>query len=320
MTIDNLIIINGGAYSDIKKALQQWIDLYSDNLQKNLTFELYKHGRGHHIIKADDNLDNERFFYLVNYLNYPKGIDYKIDIEGLTTGTEQKELQNKKILVYIPTNDTEGDNVFVVTSDNETFKIDFGGKIVKVNGNKTYSVPDMSQLLNPEIIRPYKRQVTVDKKENVKDNLEKRFRTISFITLCLIIISLLTLLYDNHMFFKTTFFLGIGLGVWFLSDYKMLQVDKYYTYCLFIAIAFLCYGILIKVQFSDGVINLLDLGSVYSLSLLIVQKPLRLIYKKIFKREPVVEKPAPTFWDFIYMLLLFLALIALPFIILNKST
>ena len=318
MTIDNLIIINGGEYNDVKKALRQWIDLYSDNLQNDLTFELYKNERGHHIIKADGKLDNERFYYLVNYLNYPEGIEYKINIEGFTTAKEQKELQNQKILVYISPNDTEGDNVFVVTSDNENFKIDFGGKIIRVNGNKVYRVPDIPQLSNPEIIRLHKKQTANGKKEKSKDNLEKRFRTISLIALSSLIVSLLALLKDNNTFFKATFFLGMGLGVWFLADYKMLQVDKYYLYCFFIAIAFLSYGILIKRQFSESIITLPDLGSLYPISLLIVQKPLRLIYKRIFKREPVVDRPPPTFWDFIYTLLLFLAFAVLPFIIMDK--
>ena len=318
LTIDNLIIINGGEYNDVKKALRQWIDLYSDNLQNDLTFELYKNERGHHIIKADGKLDNERFYYLVNYLNYPERIEYKINIEGFTTAKEQKELQNQKILVYISPNDTEGDNVFVVTSDNETFKIDFGGKIIRVNGNKVYRVPDIPQLSNPEIIRLHKKQTANGKKEKSKDNLEKRFRTISLIALSSLIVSLLALLKDNNTFFKATFFLGMGLGVWFLADYKMLQVDKYYLYCFFIAIAFLSYGILIKRQFSESIITLPDLGSLYPISLLIVQKPLRLIYKRIFKREPVVDRPPPTFWDFIYTLLLFLAFAVLPFIIMDK--
>ena len=318
MTIDNLIIITGGAYNDLKKALRQWIDLYSADLQNDLTFELYKHGRGHHIIKADDRLDNERFYYLVNYLNYPEGLDYKIDIEGVTTAKEQNELQNQKILVYIPPNDSDKDNVFVVTSNNETFKIDFGGKIAKVSGHKTYTYPDIPQLLSPEIIRVYKKQAADDKKEKLKDNPEKRFRTISLVALCATIISLFTLFNDNQTFFKATFLLGIGLGVWFLIDYKMLQVDKYYLYCLFIATAFLVYGILIKMHFSNDSINLLDLGSLFSMSLLIVQKPLRLIYKKIFKREPVVDRPSPTFWDFVYTLLLFVAFLGLPFFMMDK--
>ena len=205
-----------------------------------------------------------------------------------------------------------------MTSDNETFKIDFGGKIIRVNGNKVYRVPDIPQLSNPEIIRLHKKQTANGKKEKSKDNLEKRFRTISLIALSSLIVSLLALLKDNNTFFKATFFLGMGLGVWFLADYKMLQVDKYYLYCFFIAIAFLSYGILIKRQFSESIITLPDLGSLYPISLLIVQKPLRLIYKRIFKREPVVDRPPPTFWDFIYTLLLFLAFAVLPFIIMDK--
>ena len=88
--MDNLITIKGGVYNDIKKALKQWIELYNDQLQDELTFELYKNGRGNHIIKADNRLDNELFYYLVNYLKYPKNIEYNIKIEGFTIGKDKK--------------------------------------------------------------------------------------------------------------------------------------------------------------------------------------------------------------------------------------
>lgn len=80
MLQNNLILINGGAYTEVKKALKKWIDLYSDQLENDLDFQLYKNGNGNHVIKVDDKLNNESFFYLVNYLNYPEGIDYKVDI------------------------------------------------------------------------------------------------------------------------------------------------------------------------------------------------------------------------------------------------
>lgn len=318
MTTDNLVIINGGLYNDIKRALKQWIDLYSDNLQDNLSFEFYKHGLGNYIIKVDKKLDNERFYYLINYLNYPEGIDYKIDIEGFTTVKGQKELENKQILVYIPANDKEGDNVYAVTSDNETFKIDFGGKVIRVRDNKSYRVPDIRRLSDPEIFRVNKSRVADIKEEISKFNLEKRFRIISLIALGLLIVSLLTILINSHTFFKANFFVGLGLGVWFFGDYKMLQVDKYYFYCFLIAITFFGYGLFIKKQFSNSTLKLTDLGSLYPISLLIVQKPLRLIYKLFLKREPVVDRPPPTFWDFVYSILLFLAFAVLPFVIMDN--
>lgn len=74
MTDCNFIIIEGGAFVDIKKALRQWIDLYSESIDKECSLELYNNGFGKHIVKVDNRIDNERFCYLLNYLKYPENI------------------------------------------------------------------------------------------------------------------------------------------------------------------------------------------------------------------------------------------------------
>lgn len=141
MEIDNLVIIKGGAYNDVKKALKQWIDMYSRDLENGMTFKLYKNGKGNHIIQADKNLDNERFYYLINYLKYPVGIVYNVDIKGFTFGKDCNQLKGKDLLVYISPTDDEFDNVFVTTSDNENLKIDFGGKIIEISDDRIYNHP-----------------------------------------------------------------------------------------------------------------------------------------------------------------------------------
>ena len=143
------------------------------------------------------------------------------------------------------------------------------------------------------------------------------YRVISYIVLALLLASVIAISINHQTFYKSTFFLGMGLGLWFFGDYKMLQIDKYYNYSFFIAILFLGYGLLIK-QFININLDLVDLGSYYPLSLLLVQKPLRLIFKQTLNREPVIDKPPPTFWDGVYTILLFLAFAVLPFIIMDN--
>jgi hypothetical protein len=69
---------------------------------------------------------------------------------------------------------------------------------------------------------------------------------------------------------------------------------------------------MIKQIFRNVEIALIDLGSLFPISLLVVQKPLRFIFKKIFKREPIVDKPPIPLEDFIYEILLFLCCAILP--------
>ena len=317
MTIDNQILISGGAYNDIKRALRQWIDLYSESLQDGLTFELFKNGRGNHIIKADERLDNERFYYLVNYLNYPEGIEYKIDIEGFTTGKEKNVLKDQKLLVYISPTDKEGDNVFVATADNNNYKIDFGGEISVTREKKLFRLPSIQNLDNPEILRVNKQEVSRHIKEKSKDNIQKRFRIISFLAIILFFASLFPSFYDTQTFIRTTFLFGMGLGFWFFVDFKMLQSDKYYFYCLLICAGFLGYTVLVKEALNNMKIDLVDLGAFHPLTLLIIQWPTRKIYILLFKREPEVDKHGK-FADVIYTIILFLSFAVLPLIIMDN--
>ncbi|MFV8321791.1 hypothetical protein [Flavobacterium sp. LB3P21] len=317
MTNENLIIISGGAYNDVKKALRQWIDLYTDDLQDGLTFELFKNGHGNHIILADERIDNERFYYLVNYLNYPEGIKYKIDIEGFTTGKENNVLKDQKLLVYISSTDKEGDNVFVTTSSNNNYKIDFGRGISDTRVRKLFRLPINLNLDNPEVLKVNKQVVSRQIKGKSKDSLEKRFRIISFIAIILFLTSLSTLFYNSQTFIQATFFLGMGLGLWFFIDFKMLRSDKYYFYGLLISIIFLGYTVLIKKVLNNMEVDFVDLGAFYPLTLLIIQWPTRKIYIMLFKREPEVDKHGK-FADMIYTIILFFGFAVLPFIIMDN--
>ncbi|MEM8892360.1 MAG: hypothetical protein AAGD28_30555, partial [Bacteroidota bacterium] len=114
MTIENTIIVRGGAYRDVKRALQAWINLSADNLLKDICFEMYRNGRGNHVIKTDSRLPNIQFFYLLNYLSYPMNITYKAQVTGYIQGEEKRDWPAEKLMVYISEKDTEYDNIFLV--------------------------------------------------------------------------------------------------------------------------------------------------------------------------------------------------------------
>jgi len=130
----------------------------------------------------------------------------------------------------------------------------------------------------------------------------------------LFFISCLTLLKDTYTYFIATFLFGVLLAAWFFCDYKMLQNDKYYYYCFCIAVAYLGYGFFVKRSLSNLDSGIVGFGSINPITLLVAQKSLRLIFKRIFDREPVVEKPIPTFWDGIYTILLLLSMAIVPYI------
>ncbi len=317
VTTENLIIIKGGSYFEIKKALGQWIKLYSKELQNDLAFQLFKKGDREHLILADKRLNNLNFFYLVNYLNYPEGIDYKIDIEAFTVGKDNNQLKDKKILVFIPQTDTKFDNVLVTTNENENYKVDFSGKITQTEIIKSFSEPIDLILENPETLK-VNIKVIVKKNKNLNENIiSKRFKILSVITVSMTVIGIIINRFDHQLFREFSFLLGMGIGLWFFTDYKMLQINRFYNYSFGIAIGYLFFVLSINLEFYKSI---LYFGVLHPLTLLLLQKPTRLIYKATLNREPVIERPPPTFWDGIYTIILLISLAIIPFIIIDYLT
>ncbi|PKL85442.1 MAG: hypothetical protein CVV22_07735 [Ignavibacteriae bacterium HGW-Ignavibacteriae-1] len=312
MTVDNLIIIKGGAYSDVKKALRQWINLYSNDLEEDLTFQLFKNGKGSHIIQADKRLDNVSFYYLVNYLKYPEGIEYKIDIEGFTTGDEENELKNKNLLVYIFSTDKDYDNVFVTTSENENFKVDFNGRITETKEMKLYRLPGNLNFEAAESIIVQHQQDFLQERKTSIVNLEKRFKIIAVIILSALVLTYL--IFKTHEDFMTiNSYLAFAVWGWLVFDYKLLQVDKLYYGSVILGLVILLYGNILNNAFPNEPKTALVLcGATMPIFFLALQRPMRIIFRKIMKREPKMERPTPSVADFIYSFILFLLSITIP--------
>lgn len=139
----NIIIIQGASKAEVKMVIKDWIKLYQRDLKAGFHMKLYSISDKNHLIDVDPQLDNTRFYFLVNYLIYPKNMNYTVDVTGYTRGLENNILKGKQLMVYIPANDSEYDNVFVCTSENQNFKVDFGGKISPVNQNRIYTIPGL---------------------------------------------------------------------------------------------------------------------------------------------------------------------------------
>jgi len=309
----NTIFIEGCSYSDIKKALNQWIDLYADDFETIQKFELFNTGDVNHIIKADDKLPNNQFNYLVNYLKYPENIDYKINIKAYTKVSSPtpfpKERKGEEIMIFIPESDNEYDNVYWVGKDNNVWKTDFGGKTTHAKIQKKYEDPmqlNFQYLGTPEILvcKPEKKEKFQDKIES-KTSIEKRFKTISIFLAIIALFGLLVFQTNTDLFFYSSFAFGFGSWLWFSVDYKMMRVNKFYNLSFLISAIVFVYGYYIqKKELAYSLIEEISIFTSLPLWLVIVQKPLRLFFKKIFGREPVIEKPAPSFGDFIYTILL----------------
>lgn len=315
MKTDNLILIKGGSYNDIKKALRQWIELYSKDLQDGLTFQLYKNGSENHIIQADERLDNERFYYLVNYLSYPVEIEYKTDIEGYTTGKDTNKLKHKELLVYISPSDKEFDNVFVTTSENETYKVDFGGRITEEQECKNYSYPTNLNLALSESITVQNKQDLNKQTERPIDKLENRFKIISVVIFFTFVLNFFLFQAEDD-FLTVNYVVAFLVWAWLSFDYKILQVDKLYFSSVGLGLAIFIYGLFLNEKFGENT-PMFQSFTTMPIFLLIIQRPLRLAFIIVMKREPKVENPSPTFADFVYNFILWMTTITIPTIYFN---
>lgn len=307
---DNTIFVTGATQKELEQAIGQFIDRYFDKIPKDYNFSVVEKDATHFVIYADERLDNWTFYFLVNYLEYPENIDYEIEIEGFTTGKEDKKLRGKRLLVFIAPNDTDYDNVFVTTSENECYKVDFGGNITPVELIKSYREPLLNVLeISKEDIKVTKVKTTKKSKEATSINEEQdrkiRFKVLSIIFALLIVSSwiIYIITHDERLFQRNTIFCGFVLWIWFFLDYKILRTNSTYLNCLKLSVIVASYGIVLFYLLAEiGHIHLI-LSSILPLLLLLIQRLTRKLYMKIMKQEPKVEHRGK-FSNLIYTLIL----------------
>ncbi len=126
---DKIVVIKGAPYSDIHKAIKQYCNSYNQegyvaipNLTK-VTDSLF-------LVTFPYDISFVNFCYFVNYLYYPNDIFYKADIKAWVTTSLRddwitEKSANKKVMLYIPSDSKEYDNVYLTTPDNIGYKLGF---------------------------------------------------------------------------------------------------------------------------------------------------------------------------------------------------
>lgn len=126
---DKIIIIEGAKYLDIKKALKQFCNIYNKE-NYVAVIRISKISEKVTVLTFPYDIDFTHFCFLTNYLYYPNEIFYKADIKAWTTTKSTDEFitensADKYVLLYVPSNDAEHDNVYMTTEDNKCFKLGF---------------------------------------------------------------------------------------------------------------------------------------------------------------------------------------------------
>ena len=146
---DRMIIVNNVSLVDLQTVLKQLCNSYNNESYKVLPL-LRQYTDSTYVITFPYDIDFETFCYVVNYLYYPIGVNYHPQITAWTT-TKQSDswmkdnLVNKKVMIFIPYEDKEYDNVYLTTSDNIGYKMGFAiGHESQLldTPNKKFHLPD----------------------------------------------------------------------------------------------------------------------------------------------------------------------------------
>lgn len=299
--VKNIIVVENCNLNNIKDILNDWRWFYSELAINSVEFKCWNIVEDKLILLANEKLSNELFVFLVNYIKYSNGKESKIEVKGYTKAEDENvfpnEILNKEVLIYLPKDNKEFDNVYAISEDNITYKIGLSGNQSKEESLINFSKLkfDINRLGNPNIIKLNKnpRQVKKEKeyKEIPYEKIKKRFQIRMLITL-IAFISGFGLNLINLGWFNTYYTLFVSsIFYWFFSDYRMLRYKDLYINSLILSLViFLTCFVLGNTStiftFSQDKLAF----SILPLLFLLIQKPSRKLFIFKLKREPVVKR------------------------------
>jgi hypothetical protein len=255
MKLEKYIIIQNCTRDELKTILNDWLIMYVDRLKSKMVFEIAQIKSHIFILEINKSINDTYFFFLVNYLAYPIGFKKTFEVEGYTIAAKHKTLLNKKIYVFNNLEDTEYDNVWITTEENETYKFDFDGKLKKTDLDKKYKALDISDSLviyeqiiinKKELLDEAKRR----KDEKSNRSLKKRFKIISialFISMPLAF--LLAIITPMFWLMIWTVLSPVIIMGWFIMDYKIFSNIKRTSICVLLSLINIALGISIQDTF-----------------------------------------------------------------------
>jgi hypothetical protein len=152
---DKIVLIENVKLDDLKGAIQQFCNNYNQKAYIALPL-LTILGENKYAVTFPNDIDFATYCFFVNYLYYPNDIFYKPTIKAWTSTKQNDDwmtddIVNKKVMLFIPSDDEEYDNVYLTTADNIGYKMGFamGHEKQKLNNpEQTYAEPVKFEELN----------------------------------------------------------------------------------------------------------------------------------------------------------------------------
>lgn len=126
---DKVVLVDNISRAEIIQIINSFCNLYNKKDFAALP-RLYEITEKQFAITFPFDLDFETYCFFVNFAHYPTGFDKSIDVIAWTT-TKQGETwitdksANKKVMLFIPADDKDYDNVYLTTNDNIGYKLGF---------------------------------------------------------------------------------------------------------------------------------------------------------------------------------------------------
>ena len=126
---DKLVIANNLSNVEIEKILTYFCNSYNNESYQALP-RLYKLNERQFAVTFPYDIEFSMFCVFVNYVHYPMDFDKSIDVTAWTTTKNgqtwiTEKSANKRVMLFIPYDDTEYDNVYLTTEDNIGYKLGF---------------------------------------------------------------------------------------------------------------------------------------------------------------------------------------------------
>jgi len=147
---DKLVIVNNATSTEMDSILTSFCNMYNQESYQSQP-RLFQISEKQFAITFPYNTDFVKFCFFVNYVHYPAGFKKSFDVTGWTTTKSgqtwiTEKSANKSVMLFIPLEDTEYDNVYLTTEDNIGYKLGFavGHERQLLNSpNKYYTKPQI---------------------------------------------------------------------------------------------------------------------------------------------------------------------------------
>lgn len=126
---DKLVLVEDVSETDMKKILQDFCNSYNEDSVRAVP-RLHPLSENKFAVTFPYNISFDLFCYFINYVNYPTDFERSFKTLGWATTASgdawiNAQNVNKKVMLYLSETDTEYDNVFMTTADNQGFKMGF---------------------------------------------------------------------------------------------------------------------------------------------------------------------------------------------------